>query len=155
MCKNYFYIDIEYLEDIYDIFLKYNGIEKNNINSLYIEAMDKYKLAIYNNIIKSKISREISLYIKCFMFDNIIKNYKKDKKYYIPFMLDFRGRKYDIAQISPTFFSEMRYCIHKGYYDEIDEIKNHELSQKINAILIDYTKNINELNDYEDKISYI
>jgi hypothetical protein len=105
-----------------------------------------------------EISRKISLYLKCFNFENILKNYKNNVKYYIPFKIDFRGRKYDMTEISPTFFSELRYCLHLGEYNFNKDIKEHILKEKINKIILKY-KNLIEKrynNKEENKIiSYI
>lgn len=138
LCNNFFYIDLENLENIYNIFLEENKIIKINIKDDYKKLINEYSENIFNKNKASIISKKISLYLKCFIFENIIKNYEKNIKYYIPFIIDFRGRKYDLTDISPTFFSELRYCLYLGNYDFEKDIKQHSLNEKINNILIKY-----------------
>jgi hypothetical protein len=77
--------------------------------------------------------------LKCFIFENIIKNYKNNIKYFIPFIIDFRGRKYDLTDISPTFFTELRYCLHLGKYDLEKDLRNHFLKEKIDNTMLKYS----------------
>jgi len=158
LCENYFYIDLDNLEKIYSLFLEKNKINKDLIKEDYKIKIKEYSDNIYDlNKIK-EISKKISIYLKCFNFENIIKNYKNNIKYYVPFKIDFRGRKYDMSEISPTFFSELRYCLHLGDYNLKKDIKYHFLNEKVNSIIIKYKNLINYRykNIEEEKIiSYI
>ena len=151
LCENYFYIDIDNVEKIYNIF-----IEKENINR--VSLYEDYKISIeqYTENIKSKeisslLSKKISKYLKCFIFENILKNYNSNTKYYLPFIMDFRGRKYDMTDISPTFFMELRYCIHLGEYDFNKDIKIHPLKEKIDNIILKKENLIKDIFKSEEK----
>lgn len=158
LCNNYFYIDLDFLENIYILFLKENKINRDDIKKNYNVFIKEYTDNLHSKKIISNISKKISLYLKCFIFENIFKNYKNNVKYFIPFIIDFRGRKYDMTEISPTFFTELRYCLHLGEYDFNIDIKKHILKEKvdniinkyINLINFDFVNNINV-----KKISYI
>lgn len=158
LCNNYFYIDLDNLKEIYTIFLKENNLNSYNIKEYYKDLIKEYSNNVFNIKKSSIISKKISLCLKCFIFENILKNYEKNIKYYIPFIIDFRGRKYDLSDISPTFFSELRYCLHLGEYDLEKDIKEHFLKNKINKILINYVylldKNIKSDDDLKN-IAYI
>jgi hypothetical protein len=99
---------------------------------------------------------------KRFTFLNILDNCNEDSDYYLPFLFDFRGRLYNTSSISPTFFTEIRYCIHFGKYD-VSIPKKHQLSDKINNILSQYFNKIEEIKkynnlqkeDYDHKIAII
>ena len=144
LCNNYFYIDIENLEKIYHIFLKEHEIERKEIKETYKKLIQDYSNNIFNKKICRSLSKKISIYLKCFIFENIIKNYKNNIKYFIPFIIDFRGRKYDLTDISPTFFTELRYCLHLGEYDMQKDLKNHFLKEKIDKIMLKYSYLIKE-----------
>jgi len=139
LCNNYFYIDIENLEKIYHIFLKEHEIKKEEIKETYKKLIQDYSNNIFNKIICRSLSKKISIYLKCFIFENIIKNYKNNIKYFIPFIIDFRGRKYDLTDISPTFFTELRYCLHLGKYDLEKDLRNHFLKEKIDNTMLKYS----------------
>ena len=157
LCNNYFYIDLDNLIEIYDIFLNENKIKREEIKENYKKLIEEYSDNIF---VKNKlriISKEISIYLKCFIFENIIKNYKNNIKYFIPFIIDFRGRKYDLTDISPTFFTELRYCLHLGDYNIERDLKDHFLKEKIDSIILSYSYLVEEKFKIKDnlKISFI
>jgi hypothetical protein len=157
LCNNYFYIDLDNLIEIYDIFLNENEIKREEIKENYKKLIEEYSDNIF---VKNKlriISKKISIYLKCFIFENIIKNYKNNIKYFIPFIIDFRGRKYDLTDISPTFFTELRYCLHLGDYNIEKDLKDHFLKEKIDNIILSYCYLIEEKFKIKDnlKISFI
>jgi hypothetical protein len=41
----------------------------------------------------------------------------ENKTYYLPYMVDFRGRIYFLSNISPTFVKEIRYAVYFGEYE--------------------------------------
>jgi len=139
LCNNYFYIDLIFLEEMYKSFMEENKIEKENIKEKYKNLIKEYANNLHSKKSLPNISKQISLCLKCFIFENIIKNYKDGVKYFIPFIIDFRGRKYDITEISPTFFTELRYCLHLGKYNFKIDIKKHILNEKIDEIINKYT----------------
>jgi hypothetical protein len=158
LCNNYFYIDLDNLNFIYTLFLKENKLNRFFIKEDYRILINDYISNINNEGKFSELSKKLSLYLKCFMFENILTNYKNNIKYYTPFMIDFRGRKYDLSEISPTFFSELRYCLHLGEYNFNFDIKKHFLKEKINYILLKHKKIIKDRfneNDDDKIVSYM
>ena len=43
-------------------------------------------------------------------------------KLYLPFMFCFRGRIYELSDLSFTFYREFRFCMYSGLYETEDEI---------------------------------
>ena len=148
LCKNYIYIDTKYLKEIYEIFCNENKINPNEINEQYDKNINLYINNISNIKMKSEISKKISILLKCKSFENIIKNYKENVKYYLPFSIDFRGRKYDLTELSPTFFSEIRYCIHKGIYDFEKDILDHKNKKNIEIEIEKYFYTLYDIKKY-------
>jgi hypothetical protein len=155
LCNNYFYIDLDNLTEIYYIFLNENKINRKDIKEDYKKLIEEYSINIFNKNKSGLISKKISIYLKCFIFENIIKNYKNNVKYFIPFIIDFRGRKYDLTDISPTFFTELRYCLHLGEYDMYKDLKNHFLKEKIDNIMLQYCYLIDKKFKSDDKLKNI
>ena len=63
-----------------------------------------------------------------------------------------------MTEISPTFFTELRYCLHLGDYDFNIDIKKHILKEKVDNIIKKYIYIVNlnfENNNEIKKISYI
>jgi hypothetical protein len=102
-------------------------------------AEDSYKIILKNllNSIKNKNKDEISNFSKLLSKFIHILRIKKicdlniKTKIYLPFFFDFRGRIYYLSDLSPTFYSEYRYCLHGGIY------KTTETKFHYNNILIE------------------
>jgi len=59
------------------------------------------------------------------------------KELFLPFMFCFRGRVYDLGNLSFTFYKEFRYCAYSGIYD--DELEMfHPINSQINSTIDDY-----------------
>jgi hypothetical protein len=70
------------------------------------------------NFIKKKdyssasiISKKISFFQNLTKIKNILNLDIENKKIYLPFIFDFRGRLYYDSEVSPSFYKEFRYCI--------------------------------------------
>lgn len=140
-----FKIDKKILNIILNEYIKENKLENvNDIEIEYYNTNNELKKAIKEKdaVLVSKISQTISILYKGILFNKILKN-NYDEYFYLPFILDFRGRIYNITSLSPTFCTELRYCISYGEYD------NYE-SEKTNNIAID--NNINKLNEIFTKL---
>jgi hypothetical protein len=60
-----------------------------------------------------------------------------DKKLYLPFMFCFRGRLYELSNLSFTFYKEFRYCAYSGVYENENELF-HPISSQINSTIDDH-----------------
>lgn len=78
----------------------------------------------------SKLSKLFSLVrIKTVLnmpFDNL--------KLFLPFMFCFRGRIYELSDLSFTFYKEFRFCLYTGFYEEESEIF-HPISLTVKSVL--------------------
>jgi hypothetical protein len=45
-----------------------------------------------------------------------------DTKLHLPFMFCFRGRIYELSDLSFTFYKEFRFCMYSGLYDKEEEV---------------------------------
>jgi hypothetical protein len=139
------------LEIVYSKLLEdSNYIDKDieNINSElnsklveYIKKKDKTSVKL--------ISQKISKVQNIVRIKNILK-IDLSRKIYIPFSLDFRGRVYLESEISPTFYKEIRYCMHKGMYNVL-ECKNHIYNNLINKEINEYLYKINNIKNIDLK----
>jgi hypothetical protein len=59
----------------------------------------------------------------------------RDVLYYFPMIFCFRGRTYYTSSISFTFYKEIRYCLHKGFYSENEICENHPLNVEVNEVI--------------------
>jgi len=146
-----FKIDKKMLNIILKEYIKENDLE--NIKDMEIEyynTNNELKKAIKekDTSLLSKISKTISILYKALIFEKILNN-NYDEYFYLPFILDFRGRIYNITSLSPTFCTELRYCISYGEYDNYETKKtdNDEINNNINKL----EKILENLTKYADE----
>lgn len=92
----------------------------------FLNEEDLQSLKIYH----SKLSEILTLIrIKTVLdmdFDN--------KELFLPFMFCFRGRVYELSDLSFTFYKEFRYCAYSGVYESEYEVF-HPINKQINGTL--------------------
>ena len=74
-------------------------------------------------------------------------------KLFLPFMFCFRGRVYELSDLSFTFYKEFRFCLYTGFYDEERE-KFHPINSQINST-VDAQFNLLNKFDWFTKLSII
>lgn len=136
------YIDKERLQGTYTDIIAANFLEGTNLEEFYKVLVDEHLFFIRKKNIEAAIliSQKISLLRSILSLKNLIsRGCIFDRKIYLPFKMDFRGRIYFLSEISPTLHKHIRYCIHWGLYESIDkEYKNHTFNNIIENELEKY-----------------
>ena len=150
--NNWVFIDKIRLKNIYTDLIENNNLEENKIEENFIDMKNKLI-----NFIKKKdyssasiISKKISIFQNLTKIKNILNLDIENKKIYLPFIFDFRGRLYYDSEISPSFYKEFRYCINWGIYESF-EIKEHIYNDIINNEIIKYLELIDNIKNYNFK----
>jgi hypothetical protein len=152
--KNKISIDLKNFKEIFKNYCKKEKIDEKIIEENYIKYKEDLKKFIFeqNTFGIKKISKKMSIYRKAMIFKNIIQIIEEKGIYsfYLPFVIDFRGRIYKLSSISPTFFKEIRYSI---FFENKDKEKKIEkeisiIQKKIEDIIYKYKNKINNLNLY-------
>jgi DNA-directed RNA polymerase len=117
-----------------------NKINKENIEEVYIKYKEQLRKLICekNSIASSQISKKISTQYKALIFQKLIEKINgENNSFYLPYLIDFRGRTYKLSSISPTFFKEIRECLSfSGKENKKIEKDIKELENKINSIIL-------------------
>lgn len=135
--ERFTYIDRELLLRSWLLLLADQGLtEDSDLDALCEEYFKKIEKFVSENdlgslkFFHSKLSKLLTLIrikkILSLNFDN--------KKLYYPFMFCFRGRIYELSDLSFTFYKEFRYCLYSGLYEEEEE-KFHPISYQITSVL--------------------
>jgi hypothetical protein len=114
MCTNYIYIDKDFLQETFSDQLLFYKLKENEIYNMYNDFTEELKNFIKkkNFFMVSEISKKISIYYNLLKIQQVLKSNLQNKRIYLPFKLDFRGRIYYGFDINPTHSKEFRYCIH-------------------------------------------
>lgn len=91
-------------------------IEEKDLTSL---ATYQSKLSDIHTLLRIRAVLELT-------FDN--------KKLYLPFMFCFRGRIYELGNLSFTFYKEFRFCMYSGEYSSEEE-EFHPINSQTNGIV--------------------
>ena len=147
-------IDTEWMLNLFHDYCSENEINENNIEEMYFKYKNELRKLIYekNAIASSQISKKIAIQYKALIFEKLIKKIKEgSNSFYLPYLIDFRGRTYKLSSISPTFFKEIRQCLsfQKKENKKIEkEIK--ELENKINTIILKNESKIKNIKNFEN-----
>jgi hypothetical protein len=144
-------IDIKIFKDIFNNYCEIYKIDKNNIEKYYYKYKEDLKecMSEKDKTAVKLITLKLSNYHKALIFLNIIKiiEERKISSFYLPFIIDFRGRIYKLSSISPTFFKEIRHSF--SFEKKIDKkkIENDikEIEKKINKIIYKYEYKLKKL----------
>jgi len=142
------FIDRNLLEKNFFFLLKDQNLEENqNLNEYmenisekivkFIKEHDLGSLKFYH----SKLSKILTL----IRLKTVLSMNFNDIKLYLPFMFCFRGRVYELSDLSFTFYKEFRFCLYTGFYDKEEE-NFHPINSQINKIIEDQ---FNLLNKYD------
>jgi len=96
----------------------------------------------------SLISNKITKIQNLIKIKNILNADIKNKKIYLPFSFDFRGRLYYESEVSPTYYKEFRFCINLGPYEKLDAEYN-VFNDAINNEIKKYFYKIIEIKKYK------
>jgi hypothetical protein len=136
LTQNWVYLDKIMLEKAIKIYADKNKLSlthtEENIRKLkeFIKDLKHDQTSFNYTSLSSQLSKYLNLNRMLKIWSSNIDN----KKIYLPFRFDFRGRFYYLSIISPTFYKEMRYCFHKGEYENEGE-KPHALNYITNDII--------------------
>jgi hypothetical protein len=134
-----FFIDKTMLENSYNLLLEFFLLSKqDNLSELF----NDYSLKIFKflnekdiqgvKIYHAKLSSILTLIrIKTALSINF-----ENKELFLPFMFCFRGRVYELSNLSFTFYKEFRYCLYSGIYKEETELF-HPINSQINSTIDD------------------
>ena len=102
----------------------------------------------------SAISKKISVYHKAIIFKKIMEKIKDNCEdfFYLPFIIDFRGRLYKLSSISPTFLKEVRECISFNSKERKKKIEKEIqiIEKKIISILSGHISKLNDLEKFDN-----
>jgi hypothetical protein len=135
-----FYIDRSLLLKNYNLLLKSSSLtESSDLSNLFnrysskiqnfLNEKDLQSLKTYH----SKLSKILTL----IRIKTILDMYFSDKELFLPFMFCFRGRVYELGDLSFTFYKEFRYCVYSGVYGDESEMF-HPINSQINSTIDDH-----------------
>ncbi len=104
--------------DLVELCSKYSSKIQKFLNEKDIES-----LKIYH----SKLSKILTL----IRIHTVLNLNFSNKELFLPFMFCFRGRIYELGNLSFTFYKEFRYCLYSGFYNKEEE-KFHPINSQIN-----------------------
>jgi len=105
------------------------------------EIMEKISKIKYMNYEKKELINRLQILKKSIILRKI--SLLENKTYYLPYMVDFRGRIYFLSNISPTFVKEMRYAVYFGEY-ETKWLKEYKFN-RTDKIIIRYADIIDSI----------
>jgi len=146
------YIDFELLEYYFEKKIKKLQYDKKKLHDYYNEILNETRKAIKNKNIEAlkELSRKGSEVMDLIRISEILKS-DRDVLYYFPMIFCFRGRTYYTSSISFTFYKEIRYCLHKGFYSENEICENHPLNVEVNEIIDKHIYKIDWIEKYKFK----
>ena len=144
------YIDFDLLEYYFNKKIKKLKYDKEKLYDYYNEILNESKKSIKNENIEvlKDLSQKGAEIIDLIRISEILKS-DRDALYYFPVILCFRGRTYYTSSISFTFYKEIRYCLHKGLYNENEICETHPLNIEINEIIDKHIYKINSIEKYK------
>jgi hypothetical protein len=126
--KNYkFLLEDSFLSEDDDLQKIFNDVSLKVMT--FINEKDIESLKIYH----SKLSEILTL----IRIKTILDMDFNEKEIFLPFMFCFRGRIYDLGNLSFTFYKEFRFCSYSGIYENEDE-KFHPINNQIFSTLDDH-----------------
>jgi len=142
------FIDRSLLEKNFFFLLKAQNLKENQNLDEYLENIsekiakfikehDLGSLKFYH----SKLSKILTL----IRLKTVLSMNFNDIKLYLPFMFCFRGRVYELSDLSFTFYKEFRFCLYTGFYEKEEE-NFHPINSQINKVIEDQ---FNLLNKYD------
>jgi hypothetical protein len=148
LANSSFIVDINFLQIIFEKKLQEHNLTKDDLFDRYDILIAELKKMIQNQdlSILTEISQNISICEDLIRIYNLINNLKADTKIYLPFIFDFRGRLYYKSDVSPTFYTEMRYCMY-NLNEKIFREKN-DIFEKVVSTLQEYFFLIKNLNNF-------
>lgn len=149
LCKSFFYLDVNLLKIIFEKKLNFYNLKTENLRDHYEILHEELKRLFLNNDISilGEISRRISICEDLIRIKNIIQYAINDIQIFLPFIFDFRGRLYYKSDASPTFYSEIRYCMYE--FNNVVIRRNEEvISNKITQLLRDHFYLLSTLHDF-------
>jgi hypothetical protein len=144
-----FCLDINFLKKIFNDKLSYYNIKEEGLFDQYENLLTELRnLLLKKDLsILSEISRRISVCEDLIRIYNLIRYLKKDTQIFLPFIFDFRGRLYYKSDASPTFYTEMRYCMY-NLNNKNPIPRKGRISEKITKLLKEHFYLLNTLNDF-------
>lgn len=132
------FIDRKFLERAFFLLLENQKLDKDVDLFKEIEILFKKieKFTIEQDLdslryCHSKLSKLLTL----IRINTVLSMKFDDIKIYLPFMFCFRGRIYELSDLSFTFYKEFRFCMYTGFYET--EVENfHPISTHINFTLM-------------------
>lgn len=130
-------IDRSLLNNSFKLLLANQKLKLNSdLNKTSLALSQKIEKALIENDIESlrfyhsKLSKILTLIrikeILLMSFDNT--------QLYLPFMFCFRGRIYELSDLSFTFYKEFRFCLYKGEYTTEEE-NFHPINSQILSVI--------------------
>lgn len=137
--ERYTYIDRTLLEKSWSLLLADESLTvDSDLEELYQECSKKIEMFVQENDLGSLkfFSAKLSKLLTLIRIKKILSLNFDNKKLYYPFMFCFRGRIYELSDLSFTFYKEFRYCLYGGVYEEGEESeKFHFLNSKITEVI--------------------
>jgi hypothetical protein len=139
LCENFTYVDKDDLQSIFNDLTLHHGVNPDNLENDYKILRNELTKILTEKDTKSltHVSQKISIYQNLIRIKRLLGMDLHDKKIYLPFKVDFRGRTYFLSDISPTNFKEFRFCLHYGEYNSL-ELEDHVFNQIITPELNKY-----------------
>jgi hypothetical protein len=135
-----FFIDRSLLTNNYKILLQSFSLSEQTDLSFLVEDFSLKILKFLNegdlNGVRSYHSK-LSSVLTLIRIKTILSMNFDNKKLHLPFMFCFRGRVYELSNLSFTFYKEFRFCLYSGIYDIEDELF-HPINSQINTTLENY-----------------
>ena len=145
-------IDIKWMTHLFNNYCLENKINKENIQDVYMKYREELRKLISekNKTASSEISKKISIQHKALIFEKLIEKIKEENNFfYLPYLIDFRGRTYKLSSISPTFFKEIRECLSFSNKEEKKIEKDiRNLENKIDSIILKYESKLENIEHY-------
>lgn len=145
-------IDTEWMSHIFNNYCLENKINKKNIEEIYIKYKEELRRLISekNDKASSQISKKIAIQYKALIFEKLIEKIKwENNSFYLPYLIDFRGRTYKLSSISPTFFKEIRECLSFSEKEDKKVEKDiKELENKIDSIILKNESKLENIKNY-------
>jgi hypothetical protein len=149
LARMHFWINIDSLTFIYEKKLQFYNVQSEDLEKTYHMLIKSFSKAITEKDMQlyKNIAKMLSIYNDLLKLKRLIDTIQIDSKIFLPFLFDFRGRLYYKSDMSPTFFTYLRFAI----YDKSPKISyNNSFISKIKKTIKEHLYIIKKLNiDYE------
>lgn len=150
--NRFIYLDKNRLKIIFETLLTHHNIQSINLEKNYYIFKTKLIEELYmeNKTMASELHRKISIYLNLIKLKTLLNLNIDNTKFFLPHTTCFRGRIYQLTEISYTFYIEFRYAMYFGYNLVNKNFLKHDLETNFDNFFNEAFLQLNVFNWFEN-----